>query len=54
MLATAAKMARGRMARYIVKEQIDDPEGLKDFCWNGYTFIPHLSDESTYTFLQRE
>ena len=54
MLATAAKMARGRMARYIVKERIDDPEGLKDFCWNGYTFIPHLSDDSTYTFLQRE
>ncbi len=54
MLATAAKMARGQMARYLVKERIDQPEGLKGFCWNGYAFVPHLSDESTYTFLQRE
>ncbi|WP_343252538.1 peroxide stress protein YaaA [Ligaoa zhengdingensis] len=52
MLPTAAKTARGQMARYLVKNRIDDPEALKQFCWGGYRFLPRLSSPSKFTFVQ--
>ncbi len=52
-LATGAKMARGEMARYIVKNRINEPEALRAFEWDGYTWVPELSSESRYVFLQR-
>lgn len=52
VLATAAKMARGRMVRYIMENQIDDIEGLKGFCDDGYRFEPALSTASELVFLQ--
>lgn len=52
MLPTEAKMARGRMARFIAEGQIDRPEGVRDFAWNGYTFLPALSGESRYCFVK--
>lgn len=30
-----AKMARGQMTRYIVKNRITNPDALKDFTWEG-------------------
>lgn len=33
-----AKQARGSMVRYIIKEKIEDTEGLKGFNYMGYTF----------------
>ncbi len=45
-----AKKARGMMAAYMVRNQIDRPEGLKEFDEEGYVFRPQLSDASTYTF----
>lgn len=52
VLATAAKMARGRMVRYIMEHQIDTIEGLKGFCDDGYRFEPALSTASELVFLQ--
>lgn len=52
MLPTSAKMARGQMARYCVKGRIEDPEGLKSFSWEGYRFVPELSNKSTFTYFQ--
>jgi len=49
-VATDAKMARGQMARMIVKQRLTRPEELQSFRWEGYTFQPHLSSEFHYTF----
>jgi len=50
--ATAAKMARGSMVRYICENQVDDPEKLKEFDWEGYRFEESLSNDREYVFLQ--
>lgn len=52
VLMTYAKNARGAMARYIIKNSITDPEGIKGFNENGYAFDPAQSDESNYVFLR--
>lgn len=45
-----AKMARGQMVRYIVKNRIETPESLKEFRWDGYQFEPSLSHGEKYVF----
>lgn len=52
VLATAAKMARGRMVRYIMENEIDHVEGLKEFREDGYVWEPSLSSENELVFLQ--
>lgn len=52
-LATWAKMARGQMVSYIVKNKIDDPEQIRKFDWNGYEYEESLSTESKYVFIQK-
>lgn len=52
VLATAAKMARGSMVRYICENQIDDIEGVKKFDWEGYRYEKSLSSEEELVFLQ--
>lgn len=54
MLATEAKMARGEMARAIIKQRIGRPETLRDFEWGGYAFEPALSDEERYIYIKGE
>lgn len=44
------KKARGMMARYIVQNQIEDPELLKGFDAEGYWFSPQLSTEDKLVF----
>lgn len=51
-LATEAKMARGTMARFIVKERVDRPEGLRDFDGGGYAFSLPQSGENELVFLK--
>lgn len=53
VLATAAKMARGQMIRYIVENRIDTPELLKNFDIDGYVFQENLSNEKEYVFYQQ-
>ncbi|MBC5582127.1 peroxide stress protein YaaA [Anaerofilum sp. BX8] len=52
MRATAAKMARGRMARFIARRRAGDPEELKEFYWNGYRFAPALSTCARWAFVR--
>ena len=52
MLPTSAKMARGQMVRYCIKERITNLEGIKVFSWNGYRFMPELSSDSNFVFYQ--
>jgi len=45
-----AKKARGVMARYIIDNNIETIEGLKDFNINGYAFTEEMSSESEFVF----
>ncbi|MDE0472621.1 MAG: peroxide stress protein YaaA [Ekhidna sp.] len=45
-----AKRARGLMARYIIENQINKPESLRGFDYEGYYFDPEASSDSLYTF----
>lgn len=47
-----AKKARGLMARYVIKERLTDPQGLKDFDYQGYRFAAEASSENKLVFLR--
>jgi uncharacterized protein len=49
-----AKKARGLMARYMIDQRIDRPEGLKDFDYEGYAFNAGLSDDREWVFTRRQ
>ena len=46
------KMARGQMTRYILKNRITDPEALKNFSLEGFTYDESLSNGDNWVFLQ--
>jgi cytoplasmic iron level regulating protein YaaA (DUF328/UPF0246 family) len=46
----AAKRARGMMARYICEHRLSDPEALKGFDSDGYSFDPDGSDAGRWRF----
>ena len=50
VLGLFAKRARGAMARYMIQNRIEDPEGLKSFDTGGYGFRDDLSDGDTWVF----
>ena len=45
-----AKRARGLMARFIIKNRINNPEDLKAFSLEGYNFKEQLSEQDTWVF----
>ncbi|UVE18653.1 peroxide stress protein YaaA [Pseudomonas sp. LS44] len=47
-----AKKARGLMARYVIKQRLTDPAGLKDFSEQGYRYAPQLSSSDKLIFLR--
>ncbi|SDS87394.1 hypothetical protein SAMN05216421_2375 [Halopseudomonas xinjiangensis] len=47
-----AKKARGLMARYVIKERVTDPKGLKDFDLDGYRFDKTSSSADKLVFLR--
>src|SRR3990167_9282308 len=47
-----AKKARGLMARYVIKERLTDPTGLKDFTYEGYRYSAENSKTDTLVFLR--
>lgn len=51
-IPTTAKMARGRMVRWIVRERLTVPESLQGFTGLGFRFSPPLSVDNRYVFLQ--
>ncbi|WP_039017425.1 peroxide stress protein YaaA [Halocynthiibacter namhaensis] len=54
MIGFYAKRARGSMARYMVQNRVDRPEGLKDFNTDGYGFRADLSDAKKWVFTRSE
>ncbi|MCB0761638.1 MAG: peroxide stress protein YaaA [Flavobacteriales bacterium] len=49
-LQTYAKLGRGYMTRYIIKNRINDPEQLKLFNEKNYSFNAGLSNENEWVF----
>ena len=50
VIAIFAKKARGLMSRYIIKNRLETPEGLKLFDAAGYYFNDALSNDNEYVF----
>ena len=46
-----AKMARGEMARFILKNRIEEPEALKAFAWEGFRFDIERSVDDKLVFI---
>lgn len=46
-----AKMARGEMTRFILKNRIENPEELMAFTWEGFTFAPEHSADNRMVFI---
>ncbi|MEC7839603.1 MAG: peroxide stress protein YaaA [Chlamydiota bacterium] len=53
VIALFAKKARGAMARFIIKNRITDPDGLKDFSDDGYSFNKKASTDTEYVFYRK-
>ena len=45
-----AKHARGAMTNFIIKNRITDPELMKSFNTNGYTYDPNQSNDSNWVY----
>lgn len=45
-----AKMCRGEMTRYIIRNRIEDPEQLKAFIWEGFAYDATLSEDDRLVF----
>lgn len=54
VLGLFAKRARGSMARYLIQNRVEDPEGLKDFDTGGYAYRGDLSDGDTWVFTREQ
>jgi len=50
ILSFFAKKARGTMSEFIIRERIDEPEGLKKFKGMGYRFNKQLSVGDNWVF----
>jgi cytoplasmic iron level regulating protein YaaA (DUF328/UPF0246 family) len=50
MVSFFAKRARGLMSRFIIQNNISDPEEMKAFDWEGYYFNNQLSGENNWVF----
>jgi len=49
-LPMCAKLARGKMTRYILEKQINNPEDMKLFDLEGYAYDNNLSNEDIWVF----
>ena len=52
MISFYAKKARGLMARYIIDQRLNEPDGLKSFDSEGYYFSDQQSTERELVFLR--
>jgi cytoplasmic iron level regulating protein YaaA (DUF328/UPF0246 family) len=49
-----AKQARGAMARYMIKNRIENPADLKTFALGGYTHRPEMSEGDDWVFTRTQ
>ena len=49
-LGVYAKMCRGELTRFIIKNRIENPGDLKGFKWEGFSFDAGHSTDTHYLF----
>jgi cytoplasmic iron level regulating protein YaaA (DUF328/UPF0246 family) len=54
MIGFFAKKARGMMTRYMIDHQITEPEALKGFDSEGYSYNTSLSNDQEWVFTRRQ
>jgi len=54
MIGVYAKKARGMLSRYIIKNQLTDPEDIKTFNEDGYAFDKKLSQDNVWVFSRKK
>ena len=52
IISIYAKRARGLMARYLIENQIEDIESIKNFDYEGYRFSREKSNEDSLIFIR--
>ncbi|MEJ2141850.1 MAG: peroxide stress protein YaaA [Gammaproteobacteria bacterium] len=54
MIGIYAKKARGLLSRYIIQNQLTDPEDIKSFSEEGYKYNKKLSKGNTWVFTRKQ
>lgn len=54
MISFYAKKARGLMGRYIIDRKLSDPEGIKQFDYEGYRFSDDMSKNDEWVFTRQQ
>lgn len=54
MLGVYAKKARGQLSRYVIQNQLTDPEAMKEFAVDGYGFNEAMSSGNKWVFTRRQ
>jgi len=54
MIGVYAKKARGSLSRFIIQNQLTDPEDIKDFNVDGYKYNKSLSKGNTWVFTRKQ
>ncbi len=54
MISFFAKKARGLMAAYIIKYKLTNPEDLKAFNIDGYTYYKSKSSAKNWVFQRKQ
>lgn len=53
MIGVYAKKARGSLSRFIIQNQLTDPEDIKDYAVDGYRYNESLSKGNTWVFSRK-
>lgn len=54
VLGMFAKRARGAMARFVIENRLESPDGIRDFTSDGYQYRPDLSNEAEWVFTREQ
>lgn len=54
MMGVYAKKARGQLSRFVIQNQLTDPEAMKDFAVDGYGFNEKMSSGNKWVFTRRQ
>ena len=54
MMGVYAKKARGMLSRYVIQNQITNPEEMKAFSGDGYRYNAKLSKDNTWVFTRKQ
>lgn len=54
MIGIYAKRARGLLSRYIIQNQLSDPQDIKNFDLDGYKFNSKASNGNNWVFTRRQ